>query len=31
MKPKIDNSAFGSITISGINFDHDVVIDLQGG
>ncbi len=30
MKPGIDMTSFGSITISGETYDHDVVIDLQG-
>ena len=30
MKPVIENTSFGSITISGETYDHDVVIDLEG-
>ena len=30
MKPRIDNTSFGSITIEGIVFDHDVFINLKG-
>lgn len=30
MKPKIDSTEFGSITISGERFEHDVVIRLGG-
>ncbi len=30
MKPKIDGTAFGSITIDGERFEHDVQIDLSG-
>ncbi len=30
MKSLIDDTRFGSITVSGITYDHDVVIDLQG-
>ena len=30
MKPKIDQTAFGSITIEGTTFEHDVLIRLSG-
>jgi hypothetical protein len=30
MKPKIDKTKFGSITIAGTTFDHDVLIRLDG-
>ncbi|MDP4116710.1 MAG: MTH938/NDUFAF3 family protein [Bacteroidota bacterium] len=30
MKPHIEDSKFGSITIDGQTFDHDVVIELSG-
>ncbi|GLV54600.1 hypothetical protein KDH_14470 [Dictyobacter sp. S3.2.2.5] len=30
MKPNIDQTAFGSITIEGTTFDHDVIIRLDG-
>lgn len=30
MKPKIDKTKFGSITIAGTVFDHDVLIRLDG-
>jgi hypothetical protein len=30
MKPKIDNTKFGMISISGTQFDHDVIIRLDG-
>jgi len=30
MKPKIDNTKFGRITISGTKFDYDVIIRLDG-
>ncbi len=30
MKPKIDSTSFGSITIEGENFDHDIIIRLNG-
>ena len=30
MKPLIDKTSFGSITISGKTYDHDVVINLEG-
>jgi hypothetical protein len=30
MKPRIDSTEFGSITIDGTAFDHDVVIRLSG-
>jgi hypothetical protein len=30
MKPKIEATAFGSITIEGQTFDHDVLINLNG-
>ncbi len=30
MKPRIDSTQFGSITIGGKTFDHDVVIRLNG-
>jgi hypothetical protein len=30
MKPKIDGTTFGSITIDGSTFDHDVVLRLGG-
>ncbi|GER90048.1 hypothetical protein KDW_42100 [Dictyobacter vulcani] len=30
MKPNIDQTSFGSITIAGITFDHDVIIRLDG-
>jgi len=30
MKPKIDKTSFGSITIKGETFDHDVIIRLNG-
>lgn len=31
MKPKIDSTSFGYITISGVRYEHDVVIRLDGG
>ena len=30
MKPRIDKTEFGSITIEGILYDHDVIIRLSG-
>jgi hypothetical protein len=30
MKPKIDETSFGSITIEGKTFEHDVIIRLSG-
>ena len=30
MKPNIDSTSFGSITIEGTNFEHDVIIQLNG-
>lgn len=30
MKPKIDSCEFGSITIDGADFEHDVLIRLSG-
>lgn len=30
MNPTVNKTSFGSITISGNNYDHDVVIDLKG-
>jgi len=30
MKPKIDKTKFGTITISGTNYDNDVIIRLDG-
>ncbi len=30
MKPRIDNTSFGSITIEGMVFDHDIFINLKG-
>ncbi len=30
MKPRIDNTSFGSVTIEGMIFDHDVFINLKG-
>ena len=30
MKPRIDNTSFGSITVEGLVFDHDVFINLNG-
>jgi hypothetical protein len=30
MKPRIDRTAFGSITIDGATFEHDVIIRLSG-
>ena len=30
MKPRIDQTEFGSITIEGTPFEHDVIIRLQG-
>jgi hypothetical protein len=30
MKPKIDGTQFGSITVDGETFDHDIVIRLSG-
>ena len=30
MKPHIDSTRFGSITISGEEYDHDIVIGLDG-
>jgi len=30
MKPTIDTTSFGSITIAGARFEHDVVINLSG-
>ena len=30
MKPKIDKTKFGSITIAGDNYEHDVIIRLNG-
>jgi len=31
MKPKIDSTNFGCITIAGIKYEHDVIIRLGGG
>lgn len=30
MKPRIDRTEFGSITIDGITYDHDVIIRVSG-
>jgi hypothetical protein len=30
MKPKIDSTSFGSITVDGKTFDHDILIRLNG-
>ncbi|HWR25713.1 MAG TPA: Mth938-like domain-containing protein [Methanosarcina sp.] len=30
MKPKIDSTSFGSITVDGETFDHDILIRLNG-
>lgn len=30
MTPEINSTSFGSITIDGVNYDHDVIIDLAG-
>jgi len=30
MKPKIDKTKFGSVTISGVKYEHDVLIQLDG-
>ena len=30
MQPRIDRTAFGSITIEGAEFEHDVIIRLNG-
>lgn len=30
MKPVIDNTSFGSITVEGIKYDHDIIITLEG-
>jgi hypothetical protein len=30
MQPRIDATAFGSIVIAGVTFDHDVIIRLDG-
>lgn len=30
MKPQIDTTDFGSITVGGKRFEHDVIIDLKG-
>ena len=30
MKPKIDGGSFGSITVAGTTFEHDIVIRLDG-
>ncbi len=30
MKPKIDNTNFGSITVEAQSFDHDIIIRLNG-
>jgi len=30
MKPKIDKTKFGSITVAGTAFDHDIIIRLDG-
>jgi hypothetical protein len=30
MKPRIDKTSFGSVTIDGKKFEHDVIIRLQG-
>jgi hypothetical protein len=30
MKPNIDSTTFGSITIEGTDFEHDVIIRLDG-
>ncbi|HLA41072.1 MAG TPA: MTH938/NDUFAF3 family protein [Candidatus Glassbacteria bacterium] len=30
MKPEINGTSFGSITIEGLNYEHDVVIRLDG-
>ncbi|MGD8306737.1 MAG: MTH938/NDUFAF3 family protein [Ignavibacteria bacterium] len=31
MKPRIDKTSFGSITINGETFEHDILIRLNGG
>ena len=30
MKPKIDHTEFGSITVAGITYDHDILIRMDG-
>ncbi len=30
MKPAIDNTSFGSITVEGESYDHDIIITLEG-
>ena len=30
MKPKIDETRFGSITVAGVKYGHDVIIPLSG-
>jgi hypothetical protein len=30
VKPRIQDTAFGSITVAGERFDHDIIIDLEG-
>ena len=30
MKPKVDSTSFGSITVDGETFDHDILIRLSG-
>ena len=30
MKPSIDHTYFGSITVDGMNYDHDITISLKG-
>ncbi|WIM43514.1 hypothetical protein PSF70_01375 [Methanosarcina mazei] len=30
MKPKIDSTSFGSITVEGEAFDYDIIIRLDG-
>ena len=31
MEPEINRTSFGSITIGGVNYDHDIIIGLEGG
>ena len=30
MKPAIDHTSFGSITVDGVHYDHDITIGLKG-
>jgi len=29
MEPKINKSSFGSITVDGVDYDHDIIITLE--